>query len=56
MPKHFSGLYHARRYTSALIYLLPLRVTNYNVTIDIINTVKLTKPVLSTFKMLLIIH
>ena len=32
------------------------RVTNYNVTSDIINTVKLTKPVMLTFKMLLIIH
>jgi len=32
------------------------RVTNYNVTSDIINTVKLTKPVMSTFKILLIIN
>ena len=32
------------------------RVTNYNVTSDCISTVKLTKTVLSTFKMLLIIY
>jgi len=32
------------------------RVTNYNITSDIINTVKLTKAVLSTFKMSLIIR
>jgi len=40
------------------LYRSMTRVTNYNVTSDIINIVKLThiKQVLSTFKTLLIIH